>query len=119
MLAEIPEVGLDQARRHHRQKNLAALRRGANARATMHVDTHVTLIGPAWFSRMQTHTNPYGGRGQQGLSRLRRRDGIAGLGEGVEQRVPLRIHLDAAMAREGLTKQRPVLVKSLAVPIPE
>ena len=93
--------------------------RSRNASRTMHIDADVAVLGDERFSGVETHAHADRtigervtafGRGRQRLPRLRERD---------EERVALRVHLEAAVPREGVTQHPPVLRQHLRVGVPE
>jgi hypothetical protein len=67
----------------------------------MHVRAHVALVGDDGLARVDTHPHGNETRAESGLSLLRRGDRIGGAYEDEEERVALRVHLDAAVLREG------------------
>jgi hypothetical protein len=109
VLAEVSEVGVDEARRRVGEHYLAAVRRGADARGTMDVDTNIALIGEERGSRVQAHTNPQLPAGERCLALLRCHHSTGGCREGIEESVSLRIDLHSAVALEGFPEQPSVL----------
>jgi hypothetical protein len=108
-----------------RQKNLAAVASGHDARAAVHVQTFVTLRGQHRLARMQTHPHEHPRAGRPTMSRQRalragrRRDGVAGAREDRHQAVALRSELDAAVGAHGTTQGRPVSGEYLGPTIPQ
>jgi hypothetical protein len=98
-----------------RDENLATVTRRRNTRSAMHIDPDVPLVGDDRLAGMQSnpHSNRCVGKGIacsgcrcECVGRLRERD---------EERVSLRLHLDATVACERLAQEAPVLRQQVGV----
>jgi hypothetical protein len=116
VLAEGDELtSLDPGRRGGGDEDLTAVGSGGDARRDMHVVAHVAVLGQKRGAGVDAdpHVDAPGGecrrQRERGLQRsLRGR-------EGEEERVSLRVHLDAALCGACLADQPPVLRKRLCV----
>ena len=90
-----------------------------DARRAVHVHTHVALVRKERLSRVQAHAHADGPRCKRIVGFRYRCERVGRLGKGDEERIPLGIHLDAAVARERLAQHPAVLGEDVRVIIPE
>ena len=88
---------------------------GRHARAQVDVKADIALRRPLGHTRVEAHANEDRTAIERGLALDRRVHRVRGCGEGVEERVALRVHLDASVARERLPERPPVLRERAAV----
>ncbi len=93
--------------------------RGSNARCSMYVHADVPLVGDDRFTRVHTHANTDGadGEGIAPFSRSGKR--VRGSCEGDEERISLRVHLNAAVPVETLTQRSTVIREHARVGVAE
>jgi hypothetical protein len=84
-------------------------------RAAVDVHAHVPLLGQLRLAGVQSHAHTHRRVGQRLPGALGRGEGVGGPGEGDEERVALRVHLDAAVGRERVAQQPPVFRKQVGV----
>ena len=119
LLTQVAEVGFDQAGGRAGENDLATVRRRADARRPVHIDTDVALAGHNRLAGVDADTDAHLAGGQRGLPLPRRRCRVGGCGEGVKEGIPLHVDLDTTVALEGVTKDPAVLAQNLAVTIAE
>ena len=107
MLAEVAELaGVDERRRRRRDEHLPAVTGGRDPRRAVDVRAHVALLRQQRRAGVQAHPH----RQLELLLRLARGLERARRGrEGDEERVALRVDLDAAVPLERLAQDAPVL----------
>jgi hypothetical protein len=91
------------------------VRRRADTRAAVDVDSDVSLVRQRRFARVDAHSNPHRRLGQRRLRRRGREHGVACASEGAEERIALRVHLDTAVESDCVTNPTPVLNKRVRV----
>ena len=115
MLAEVGHAAVQQRPRCRRQQHLPTVPRGRDPRTEMDVLADVTFPRQKRLAGVQPHSDP----DQTGLERqIRRRhssDCRPRIGEHVEERITLRVHLDAVLGGENRTKHPPMLCQRLRV----
>ena len=116
VLAEVANgLAGDEVARRLRQEHLPAVPGGGDPRRAVDVDPDVALVGHDRLARVEPHADadrpvaerrlPVGGGG----------DRVGGARERDEERVALRVHLDAAVPRESLAQHTAVLAQQLRV----
>jgi hypothetical protein len=113
VLAEVAKtVAVDECRGRGRDEHLPAVPGGGHARGAVDVRPDVALLGQQRRAGVEAHSH----RQPERLLRLaRRREGAGRRGKRHEERVPLRIHLRAAVSLEGLPQDVPMLGERLRV----
>jgi hypothetical protein len=121
VLAEIAEVDrrVEQVPRRLREENLTAVRDGGDPRRAHDVDPDVAVTGEPRLAGVDPDPDPERGRRERILRLPSRRDGVTGARECDEERVSLRIDLDARVARHHLPKEPAVLRQHLPVGVAE
>ena len=79
-------------------EHLPAMATGGDPGRPMHIDTDVTLLAQVRRPRMDAHTHPNRPRGQYFECRSSRPDSAGRSREGDEERISLRVDLDALIA---------------------
>lgn len=118
MRAEILEregSGLDQPDRVGRDHHLAPVATRTDPGCPMHVDSHVMPVDEQRFSGVDPNADSIRAVGQGGLHRCRTCDGVPCRREHAEERVPLRVDLNASELDERDTNDFPVPPQGLAV----
>jgi hypothetical protein len=111
-------VRRDQLTRRLRHQHLAAVASGRDARRAMDVDPHVTLVRQERLAGM--HAHPHADRSLQLRLRLARcRQRIRRTRERDEERIPLSVHLDAAVTTEHATQHAAVVRQRIGIRIAE
>jgi hypothetical protein len=96
-------------------EHLPAVAGGCDPRRPVHVGADVPLLGGVWRPGVYAHAHA-DRPNAKGVARLRRRRDRAGaVREGDEEGVTLRVDLHAAVARECIAKQAPVLGERVRV----
>jgi hypothetical protein len=120
MVAEIPQtIEGGEISRRLRDEDLAAVADGRNASGAVDVDPDVTLFGYERLARVQAHADADRPRLERSLPVDSRGKRIRGLREGDEERVSLRVDLDATVPAEALTQRLSMLAKHIRVCITE
>ncbi len=120
MFAKIAEpVGAAQVARRLRDEDLATVPGRRNARSAVHLHPDVALVREQRLAGVQTHADANAAASKRLLCLRRGRQRIGCLREGHEERVALRVHLDAAVTRERLPQHAPMLDQHVRVRIPE
>ncbi len=103
------------------EEHLATVRGGGDPRALVEAEAVIALVADLGLAGVEAHADAALGalgpvvRGERALRVGGRGDGVAGAGEGVEERVALRVHLAAAVRREGLAEEAAVVGEQVAV----
>ena len=105
----------DEVARRLRQENLPAVPGGGNARRAVNVDADVALLGCDRLARVEPHAHSDRAAAERRLPVGGGRDRIGGARERHEERVALRVDLDAAVPRESLPQHTTVLAQQLRV----
>ena len=103
MLAQIAHlnIGAEECGRCPREQHLAAVASGADPRPSVDIDPDVALGGNHGFARVDAHSHAYRATRERALHTLRRRDSVGSVRERGEERIALRIDLDATVFRQG------------------
>ena len=113
--AEVADVRVDERTGRLRQEHLPAVADGGDPRALVHVEADVSLLGQPRLARVQPHPHAYRPVGQRALAVRGGGDGVRRAGEGDEERVTLRVDLDALVVGERRAESPPMLVQRLPV----
>ena len=115
VLAEVAKrTGADELAGRLRHQHLPAVPHRRDPRRPMHIDPDVAAVGHQRLTRVHAHPHPDGAvqslltlrRSGKRIRRPRKRD---------EERIPLRVHLDAAMPRERASQHPPMLRQRIRV----
>ena len=115
MLAEIRQPSVDERARRLRHEHLAAVAGGGDPRRQVHVLADIALPADVRAPGVQAHAHPDRTDGQRLLALAGGLDRLGRGRERIEERVPLRVDLHAAVPRERLAQQPPVLGERLLV----
>jgi hypothetical protein len=120
VLAEIAQrIRAAQIARRLRDEDLTAVACGSDASGAVHVDADVALVSKEWLTGVKADPNA----NRAGGERVARHSGggerIRRLGKGNEESITLRVHLDTAMAGEGLAESAAVVAQNVRIPIAE
>ena len=85
----------------------------------VHVDTNVPTVSEERFARVHADPHTDRARGQYITSGSRGGKRVRGSCEGDEERVPLRVHLDATVLLEAFTQRPSMLAERVRVRISE
>ena len=121
MVAEVEEVrcGVEQLPRRLREENLPAVARAHDPRRTVHVGTDVALVRDDRLTGVDADPDSHGTSLERGLTVSSGGDRIARPRERDEECVPLGVHLDPAVPREGLAQQPTMLRQHIRVTLAE
>ena len=115
VLAEVGQLVLDELGGRLREDDLAAVARGGDARSEVDVVADVALVGEQRRAGVQADAHADRARLSASVIARGRGDRPRRRGEGEEERVALRVHLDAAVGGEGLAEHATVLGERLRV----
>jgi hypothetical protein len=115
VLAEIRQVPVDERDRRLGEQHLAPVARCGDASPQVHVLADVALVRDGGGSRVDAHAHAHGPAGQRCLSVGSSDGGMRRGREREEERTALRVDLDAAVCRAGVSDQAPVLGESVRV----
>ena len=115
MLAKIRQPSVDERARRLRNKHLAAVAGGRYPRRQMHVLADVALACRRGAARVQAHADADRPDGQRLLALAGGLDRLGPGRERIKECVPLRVDLYAAVARERLPQQPPVVGERLLI----
>ena len=107
-----PEVAygrIDELPRRLGQQYLRSVPCRRDACTSVHVETDIPLVREDWLAGMDPHSDSGRARRKAVLSDPRRLDGVGGSGECEEERVTLRVDLDAPVRCGGLAKDPAML----------
>ena len=102
-----------------RDEDLSAVAGAHDAGSAVDVHADVALVAHNRLAGVHTHPNADRSLGEALLSRTGRGDSVGRPGEGNEERVTLRVHLDTAMARTCVAQPSTVLREHFRVTISE
>ena len=83
----------------------------------MNIDPDVAIVGTCRLTRVDAHPHADGGHGEGALGVRRCGNGIGWLGERHEERVALRIYLNAAVLNECGAESAAVVCQNLGIVI--
>jgi hypothetical protein len=120
----LPEVEKLQARveeplRRLREQNLPAVPGAHDPRRSVHVDAYIALVRNDRLAGVDADPNPHRPICEFSLDVHRRGDRVARTRERDEERVPLRVHFEPAVASERGTHDAAVLREHVGVALPE
>ena len=115
VLAEVCELELDELGRRGGDEHLPAVPCRGDPRGAMHVPADVALFGQKRCPGVQADPHLDRPRGQLAGKRLGGRQRTRCRREGEEERIPLRVDLDAALRATCLANDAPVLGESIGV----
>jgi hypothetical protein len=113
------EPGVEQVSGRPRHEHLAAVAGAHYPCTVMDVDADVALLRYDRLARVEPHPDAHLPVGERLLTLERRRGCVGRTREGDEERVPLGVDLDAAVARERLAQRAPVLCEHRGVAVAE
>ena len=117
MLPEVAErLRVEERRGGRRDEDLVAVRERGDARSAVDVLADVALLGRGRSARVQAHAHADRSRLEPFARRARRLRRSSGCRKGDEERVALRVDLDAAVRRRRLAHDPPVLGERVGVP---
>ena len=122
MLAEVADLGVvaDEVARRPREQHLAAVCRRTDACGARQVDTDVVApLGQRRLAGMNADPHTDIAAGQRSLGCGGRGNGVVRASERDEERVALRVDLEAVVLDERLTEHAPVRRQHVAVPVAE
>jgi hypothetical protein len=119
MLTEVSKVAFNKAGRGFGEDYLAPVRCGADAGRTVNIDAYIPLMGQLRLPCVETHANPQLAAGQDRLPLPGGGDSPRRCGEGVEERVSLRVDFDSRVPLESVAEQPAMLEQRVAVAITE
>ena len=102
-----------------RQEHLPAVPDRGDPRPLVHVEADVSLLCQPGLARVQPHPNANRSIRQRTLAIGRGGNGIRRAGEGDEERIALRVDLDALVLRERRPQTPPMLLQRLAIAVLE
>ena len=115
VLAKIRQPSVDERARRLRNKHLAAVTGGGDPRRQMDVLADIALPADVRAPGVQAHAHADRTGGQRLLALAGGLDRLGRGRERIEERVPLRVDLHAAVARERLPQQPPVVGERLLI----
>ena len=115
MVAQVCQLLLDELRRGRRDQHLAAKTHGCNAGGSVDISADVALVSEQRRARVQADPHLDRPRRQRLGHRLRGRNRPRRRGEGEEECVALRVHLNAALGGAGPADQLPVLGERVCI----
>src|SRR5207245_5241048 len=117
--AEVACLVVDERVSRLRKQYLAAVADGCDARASVHVDSDVSLLGYTRLAGVKPHPDADRPIGQAALGVHSRGSRVRRSRERHEERVTLRIHLDTVVVRTGRAHDPAVIVECIAVSVAE
>ncbi len=115
--SKVADLCVDESTSRLRKQHLAAVAAGGDARALVHVEADIALLGQDGLARVQAHANPDRARGEHVLGRPCSGDPVARPGEGDEEGVALRVHLDAPVGDEGPAQDAPMFREGIGITV--
>ena len=117
--AQVADTGVDERARRLGEEHLPSMADGGDARALVHVDPDVSLLRQPRLTRVQPHAHPDRAVRERALAVRGGGDCIGRAAEGDEERVTLRVHLDALVVGKRRAESPPMLVQCLAIVVAE
>ena len=117
MQAEVADVGAGEVGRRLREQHLPAVAGGRDPRRPMHVEPHVSLVGPERLTRVQPHPHPHRATRKRDLRLRGGRHCIGRTRESDEEGVALRVDLDPLVPLPSVAQSTAVLGKHLRIPV--
>ena len=117
--AEVAYLVVDERASRLRKQYLAAVADGCDARASVHVDSDVSLLGYTRLAGVEPHPDADRPIGQAALGVHGRGSRVRRPRERHEERVTLRIDLDTVVGRTGRAHDPAMIVERIAVPVAE
>ena len=117
--AQVADIRVHECAGRLRQEHLPAVADGRDARALVHVEADVSLLGQPRLAGVQPHPHAYRPVGQRALAVRGGGDGVRRAGEGDEECVTLRVDFDALVVGKRRAESPPVLVQRLPVVVAE
>ena len=103
MLPEVGQLGFDERGGRRRDQHLAAVTRRRDASGAVDIVADITLVANERRARMDADAHSDRAVRCEALREIRRRaEGAVGRREGEEERVSLRVHLDAPVSNRRL-----------------
>ena len=115
--AEVAHIGAGKVCRRLRQKHLPAVPGGGDPRRPVHVEPHVSLVGPERLARMQAHPHTHWAARERALRLGSRRHCIGRTRKCDEEGVALRVDLDPLVPPPGVSQRTAVLGKHRRIPV--
>ena len=119
MQAEVAHIDAGKVHGRLRQQHLPAVSGGRDPRRPVHVEPDVALIDSKRLARVQTHPHPHRAARERELRVGRGGHRIGRTREGDEERVALRVDLDALVQLPGIAQRAVVLCEHDGVPVAE
>ena len=120
MLSEVAQrFCTDQIWRRLRKENLPAVSRRGDARRPVDVDADVPFVGDERLAGMQAHAHADRAPFERGAAGGGGKQRIRGFREGDEERVALRVYLDATVGLERLAQRSSVAGEDLCIAVTE
>ena len=117
--AQVADVRVHERPGRLRQEHLPAVPDSGYTRALMDVEADVSLVGQPRLARVQPHPHPYRPVGKCTLAVRGGGDRVRRAGESDEERVALRVDLDALVVGKHGAESPPMLVQRLPVGVAE
>ena len=117
--AQVADIRVDERARRLGEEHLPSMADGGDARALVHVDPDVSLLRQPRLTRVQPHAHPDRAVRERALAVRGGGDRIRRAAEGDEERVTLRVHLDALVVGKRRAESPPMLVQCLPVVVAE
>ena len=117
--AQVADVRVNECTGRLRQEHLPAVPDGGDTRALVHVEPDVTLVRQPRLARVQPHAHANRPAGKCALGVRGGGDGARRAGEGDEERITLRVDLDALVVGKRRAELPPMLVQRLPVVVAE
>jgi hypothetical protein len=119
MTAEVAQVSVHEIAGRLRDHYLGAVCSGTDSRTDNNVEADETLVRDSRLTGVNTNANPDGGRRERALNLERSVEGGSSPRERNEERVPLRINLDPAIASKSRPQKTAVLTHNRGVVLAE
>ena len=116
MLAQLGQLAVDERPRRRRHDDLAAVAGSGDPRGPVQLPPGVALAGQLQLARVQAHPHLDLARRERLLTLRRSGQRLDRIGKGIQERVPLCVHLDAAVSGKGGAQKPAVLRERVDVP---